>query len=289
VVAACFSGGFAELAFEDADKTRGASSAPRCGLFAGTWDRQTSGCDPDPDRRSQEGYSLHVLQALAGKDRDGKSLPKEQLDYDGDGAIGWLDAHTRARIASTSVDVPTTTSERFLRRIEPGSGPLDAKLLPEEGAVIAALTARLHLEDEAAARARLDDLGGELEELDEELSHAEDALDSAAGDLSARLLEHWPILDDAYHPGFTAALQKDSVAIARWLDDGPLATAYREAERHASALQDRYFDREVDESMVERLVRAYETLHKVSALSHRGGPDWARYQAFLACERGHPE
>src|SRR5262249_20179512 len=59
IVTSCFSGGFAELAFHAADASRGAARAPRCGLFAGPWDRETSGCDPDPDRAAQEGYSLH--------------------------------------------------------------------------------------------------------------------------------------------------------------------------------------------------------------------------------------
>ena len=50
VATSCFSGGFAELAFAHADVNAGPTQVPRCGLFAGTWDRKTSGCDPNPDR-----------------------------------------------------------------------------------------------------------------------------------------------------------------------------------------------------------------------------------------------
>jgi hypothetical protein len=284
VVAACYSGGFAEIAFEGADETRGASVAPRCGLFAGVWDRQTSGCDPDPDRRKQEGYSLHVFQALGGHDRDGKVLPLSEIDYDRDGAVGWLDAHTRARIASTSIDVPTTTSARFLRQVESKLGPPNPAVTPEDQAVIDRLGARLGLRDETEARDRLDELGDQLDDLDEELVHAEAELDSAARDLSSHLLERWPTLDDPYHAGFAGAIERDALAIRRALEEGPVARAFRDASHRVSKLQDRFFDLEVEESMVERVTRAYETARRASALSRRGGPDWARYRTMLACE-----
>ena len=105
------------VAFETADESRGPSHTPRCGLFAGTWDRETSGCDANPDRRAQESYGLHFLHALAGKDRSGNALEPKRIDFDHDGKIGLLEAHARARIAAMSLDVPTTTSERFLRSV----------------------------------------------------------------------------------------------------------------------------------------------------------------------------
>ena len=122
VIASCFSGGFADLAFAGAHPQGGAARTPRCGLFASEWDQESSGCDPNPDRRAQEGFSVHFLHALRGEDRDGKPLPAAEIDYDGDGRVSLLEAETRARIASRSIDVPTRPRSagcaRSLRRTD---------------------------------------------------------------------------------------------------------------------------------------------------------------------------
>lgn len=152
IATTCFSGGFGELAFAQADAASGrVSPVPRCGVFAGTFDRETSGCDPNPSRKAQESYALHLTHALSGLAKDGSRLARDRLDLDGDGEVGLLEAHTWARIRAESLDVPTTTSERWLRAVEPGSAPLRPELLPEDAAVLAQLGEALGLETEAAA------------------------------------------------------------------------------------------------------------------------------------------
>ncbi|MBK8592387.1 MAG: hypothetical protein IPN77_25380 [Sandaracinaceae bacterium] len=113
MITACFGGGFAELAFAGAEVSAGPASHGACGLFATSAEHESNGCDANPDRQAQQGYALHLLHALRGQGRDGQ--PVLGLDLDGDGRIGLLEAHTRARIASDSIDLPSTTSERFLR------------------------------------------------------------------------------------------------------------------------------------------------------------------------------
>jgi hypothetical protein len=298
LMASCYSGGFAELAFEDADPIRGAARAPRCGLFAGTWDRQTSGCDPNPDRAAQEGYSLHLWHALQGRDRDGRELPLADLDFDGDGRIGPLEAHTRARIASRSIDVPTTTSERYLREVErettparASRGPLRAarpagvETLAEEQALLARLGAELRLTDDEAVEARLDALSEQLDALQAELEAAEAALDQAYGTLAARLLGRWPVLDDPYHPEFAALFHTERTHIATALRELPEAQVYRRAQRAVDVLDGRYWALQIDEARVTRLARAHETLRLHARLQTRGGPALRAYQALLRCER----
>ena len=79
VATTCFSGGLAELVFEDADERKGPARTVTCGLFAAPWDLEASGCDPNPDRAAQEGYALHFLHALRGEDRDGKPLDLTEI------------------------------------------------------------------------------------------------------------------------------------------------------------------------------------------------------------------
>ncbi|MDD9938144.1 MAG: hypothetical protein OXT09_31330 [Myxococcales bacterium] len=291
VVTSCFSGGFAELAFRAADPSKGPAAAPRCGLFAGLSDRETSGCDPDPDRRRQQGYSLHFLQALAARDRQGE--PLAGADLDGDGAISLLEAHARARIASRSIDVPTTTSERFLRHAVPRVPARAPRLelppvLPEERAVVDALADALELRTLAETRRRWEGLDRDLAALDRELAAAERASDAAYQSLAAALLSRWPVLDDAYHPAFERTLADAGPRIEEALSTWPEVRAFSQAERRLRVVDARYSGALVEESTVLRLLRARETLALAATLQARGGPDLAHFERLLACERYVP-
>lgn len=289
VVTSCYSGGFAELVFKGADPGAGGAEGDRCGLFASTWDAEASGCDPDPDRRSHDGYGLHLLNALRGRDRAGVELPVGELDYDGDGRISLLEAHTRARVSMRSMGVPTTTSERWLRAEAPSSGPEKPVALLEEDAVVRALEAQLGLEgrvEEAARRVRDLRLGVEAARRKvEEVDRAEqDAFRVAA----ARLLSRWPVLDDPWHPEFAATVERDGAEIAEALDTWPellaLDLAAKELDR-ASAAVDALERRAVP---YERLARAVDNRAMARRLAAKGGPAWERFQRFIACERSVP-
>jgi hypothetical protein len=265
---------------------RGISRAPRCGLFAGPWDRQTSGCDPNPDRGAQEGYSIHVLHALLGQDRKGRPLPAAEVDFDGDGRIGLLEAHSRARIASLSIDVPTTTSERYLREVEHRHGSIQAALLPEDAAVVAQLGKRLGLPTKTRAEQRWKELSAKLDALDERFEVASAARDRALARLSAELLGRWPVLDDPYHAEFASTLQKHGKAITAMLATSPEAREVEGANSQIEALDVQLRELEPQEAVLMRLLRAYETLALASSLASRGGAKYQNYRTLLACERG---
>lgn len=289
VATSCFSGGFAELAFAAADGNAAKPSrVPRCGLFAGTADRETSGCDPNPDRRAQESYGLHLAHALSGQRRDGSPLPLSSADFDHDGHVGLLDAHTWARIEAVSMDVPTTTSERWLRHAEPGSAAIERSLLPEDAAVVERLGAALGLRSEGEVKKRWAALDRQLGELDDAIAGAEDALADRAADLGTELLERWPVLDDPFHPDFEATFERNRTAIEAMIETSPAALARREADANTRPLYARLDTLAVEEARVSRLLRAYETLHKAAALHARGGPAARYYEQLLACERGAP-
>jgi hypothetical protein len=257
-------------------------------LFAGTADRETSGCDPNPDRRAQESYGLHLANALAGHRRDGAPLSPEAADFDQDGRIGLLDAHTWARIEAVSMDVPTTTSERWLRHAEPGSAAIDRQLLPEDAAVVDRLGAALRLANEPAVRKRWTALDRELGALDDAIGAAEDTLADRVADLGTLVLERWPVLDDAFHPDFEATFEQNRAPLEALLGASAAARARGEADAQVRALYARLDVLAVEEARVLRLLRAYETLHKAAALRARGGPAERYYQQLLACERGAP-
>jgi hypothetical protein len=290
VITSCYSGGFADLAFWHAEAHLGLrSQLPRCGLFAGTADRMTSGCDPNPDRRAQESYGLHMAHALGGSRRDGTPLPLELADFNHDGTIGLLDAHTWASIEADSVDVPTTTSERWLEKhTEPGRAAIDPKLSPEAMAVVERLGAALDLSDERAARARWNALGKELGTIGDQIASAEAQLDVQSDVMSGALLERWPVLDDPYHPDFDAALKENRGAIEQLLSSSPEAQAQAATSEQLRVLYEQLNLTSVTEARVYRVVRAYDTLHRAAALMKSGGAAARYYQTLLACERAAP-
>src|SRR5690606_5691260 len=159
-------------------------------------DLPASGCDPNPDRAAQEGYGLHFLHALRGEDRYGRPLGAEHIDFDGDGRISLLEAHTRVRIASAGGEVPVTTSERWLREVTADldpDGPRAAFDLPEERAVITALG------EATGLGANLDRVTFEIDVLETRMGDVRLLRDEAAAgeeaafaDVSGEMLSRWP-------------------------------------------------------------------------------------------------
>ncbi len=291
VLTSCFSGGFAELAFVEADAQQRRLAPGRCGLFAATVEREASGCDPNPDRAAQEGYGLHFLQALQGRDRAGKVVA---IDLDGDGRVSLLEAHTRARIASRGIDVPTSTSERWLRATpEVGGRPVASAaataVLREEEVVIAALAEQLGLtgrEEEAVAG--LQAVAEDMSEVTGRIDQASAAEDAAYRRTAAQLLARWPVLDDPWHPEFAAMLASERAGIAAELASNAAYAEYQAARAEVEAAEAEQATLLARGALLERLVRALETRTRARLLAARGGADWEGYVELVSCERWVP-
>lgn len=282
VATSCYSGGLAELALRGADG-RGGLGVRGCGLFAATAEREASGCDPNPDRAAQESYALHFLHALRGEDRDGVGLAG--LDLDGDGAVSLLEAHARARVAGGGLDVPTTSSERWLREHAPRRGRAAEVRLPEEEAVLTALTRELGYEGrEEASAGDLERMVAALEAAYERLNEASAGEEAAYRAAAAELLARFPVIDDPWHPDFAATVAREREVIRAVLSGVPMV-AYRRALQAVEAARDEVSGLLVRSARLERLVRARETRALAGRLKARGGPAWRAYEELLACER----
>ena len=270
VITSCHSGGFGELAFAGADPALGPATTDRCGLFAAPWDLPASGCDPNPDRAAHEGYARHFLPALAA----GKSL---------------LEAHTEVRVTSPAPDVPTTTSERWLRHSAPTDSTAATKAfaLPEEDRVVEALTDRLGVKPRAASDA-LKALEASIDALDAERRIGQPDEDAAWRRASASVLARWPVLNDPWHPDFEGALEANRADIKRHLARDPAVVLWRSARRALDEIDMKIWDLRDRSAPLERLARAVETRDLAARLHAQGGPDWTHYLRLLECERGQP-
>ena len=282
----CISGGMAELIYRGADGAQGPSEVDRCGLFASPWDLVATGCDPDPNRRAQEGYGLHFLGALKGQDRDGQALPLATLDLDKDGRISLLEAHTRVRIASRSGDVPTTTSERWLRHVGLVAGSQADVALPEEDAVIEAMARQLGLAGKVeTARGMFEAAEQTLSQTDADVRAAREREDEEAARVAAALLARWPVLDDPWHPDHAVMLTTHHAAIGAFLGQSPEYERFQKALEATARLTELLSKQELAIAPLERLIRALDNKALAGRLAARGGPEWERFQALLACER----
>lgn len=286
VITSCYSGGFGEIAYRGGRPELGPAETDRCGFFAAPWDLQASGCDPDPDRAVHEGYAIHFLAALRGKDRQGRDA-LASLDLDHDGHVSLREAHARAVIASTSLDVPTTTSETWLRTAAPAHGAEKPYAVPEVDAVVTAMAQRTGLVGrETRARAELVRRHDAMARLADELVAIDEDEASAYRAASAALLSRWPVLDDPWHPDFHVTLAREHDAIAAFFDGAPEMLTWREARARIEALDQRADDERVDAAPYERLVRALDNRLLAARLHAQGGAAWEHYVRVLACERG---
>lgn len=292
VMTTCFSGGFAELAFRAGQPGVGQIGPTRCGVFASAWDREASGCDPNPARGEQEGYAMHFVNALRRRDREGRSLGRA-IDYDGDGRISLLDAHTRARIASSSIDVPVTTSERWLEAVMPEvptPQPLagDSFSLPEEGAVVARLGRALGVRDWAGTEQALSQVLNSMHALEGELDGLHGELDARFADLRMALLARWPRMED---PLWFASFIRDSSGAAealRVLRESDVGLAYTGVSATIAERTARLDALLVREARLQRVLRAYHTEWRAQAVSRRGGHVLAPFTLLRECERWSP-
>lgn len=281
VFTTCFSGGFAEVAFAAADESKGAVPDDVCGLFASTWDLEAGGCDPDPDRGLHDGYGVHFLNALDGKTRTNETVA---ADIAGDGRVSLLDAHTYARMKSGSIDVPTTTSERWLRSTVEPATRAEPYEMPHEAAVITALGPKFDNPDEDAARERLQKLDAEIAALADAEAAAIALETEAYWDVAAAMLARWPVIDDPWHPLWQGTIDTHRAEITAFLQTSPLMAAFGARTEEVNAISTERIALEVRRAPLMRLVRAHETRRLAGALAARGGPDWERFQKFRACE-----
>lgn len=289
VMTTCFSGGFAEAAFDGDALVVGDSPAGEvCGLFASTWDREAGGCDPNPERGQHDGYGVHFLNALAGRDREGDAVPPTSPS--GGKTTTLLDAHTSARLRSGSIDVPTTTSEWHLRNVVAGdvAAGADPGLLPHEDLVVSRLGDRLKLADEAATNRRLKELLSAVETARAAETLAAEAEADAYYEVAGELLARWPLLDDPWHPRWQATVDAERAAIRGHLDKSAAVAGLDAAMKNTNRISNERAELEVRVAPVLRLARAYENRRLAAALRRAGGRDWSRFQRLRTCEDSAP-
>ena len=282
ISSACFSGGLAATAARSLDEI---GRPPVCGLFAAPWDREATGCDPNPDRTAQDGFALHFFSALAGRRADGTTIPAQTIDLDGDGRITPLEAHAFVRAEVENTDVPTTSSATYALDTAPVSGPTRRLQLPVEAHVVQTLAQRLGVvEDPRAVQAAVETAQRRFDTAHATAEQARLDEDAAFRSVAAELLSRWPGLDDPWRDDFEARLRAARPAVEAYFEASETYRRYRAARKRSHAALAQLFEIARREAMLDRLARARATLDAVARLAAADPDGFARFETLRRCE-----
>lgn len=301
VMVQCYSGGFANMVFEEGDDENGLADASRCGFFATVKDRVAAGCTPDIAEEDYHEYSTYFWAAIGGRTRIGKSIDKP--DYDQDGRVSFLEAHAYALLTSPTIDISVKTSDVFLRTYSTLEAEENAALLtletpyddllavadPIETAVIEGLSEQLGLTDgKRAVAAR--DLAKSIEKEKKEIEGRKRKL---GGELSGIrkhirkvLRDQWPEMENPWHPDVADFLAVDAAPIVSAIESHSEYSRFMELKSNVRELDDSRFDLERRWVKCQRLVRTLENVVLAANLTHVASPEilerYARLQAAEA-------
>lgn len=112
VMAQCYSGGFANMIYQDGYPKRSVVPHNRCGFFATLKQYQSVGCTPAVNEADYEDYSSSFFAGLSGRSRVGKSIGS--ADYNRDQQVSFAEAHAFAKVDGQTTDIPISTVENWL-------------------------------------------------------------------------------------------------------------------------------------------------------------------------------
>jgi len=300
VMVQCYSGGFANIVFDEGNDEKGLAAASRCGFFSTVHDRVAAGCTPDIAEEDYHEYSTYFWAAIGGKTRMGE--PIEKPDYDHDGRVSFVEAHAYALLNSPTIDISVKTSDVFLRTYSTLEDDANEALLtldapcddllavadPVERAVIQGLSSQLALtESDRTAAARK--LAKSIEKERKQISSRKRKLNSELGKIRKHirnvLRERWPEMENPWHPDVASFLAVDSAAIISAIETHREYSRFVELRSNVEELEASRFDLERRWVKCQRLIRALENVVLAANLTHVASPEiLARYARLQAEE-----
>lgn len=300
VMVQCYSGGFANIVFDEGDDEKGLASASRCGFFATVKDRVAAGCTPDISEEDYHEYSTYFWAAVGGKTRMGEAI--EKPDYDHDGKVSFAEAHAYALLTSPTIDISVKTSDVFLRTYSTLEADGDESLLtlstpyesllevsdPIERAVIEGLSSQLGLtaSDRAeAARQLAKSIEGEKKQLEGRKRKLNGELGGIRKHIRDELRDQWPELENPWHPDVAEFMALEAAAITNVIESHSEYSRFVELRSNIGELEEGSFDLERRWVKCQRLIRTLENVVLAANLTRVASPEiLSRYAQLQAQE-----
>jgi hypothetical protein len=300
VMVQCFSGGFSDVIYNDADPAKGLSPHNRCGFFATTFDRTAAGCTPDIDEEDYHDYSTSFWAALYGRSRTGKTIPPP--DYDGDGRVSLAEAHAYALINSDTVDISLKTSDEFLRRYstteeagvkgratsEIGYDRLLKLADPADRAVLRGLAEQLKLEPSNPLQSvRTIATGIDLRRkfLGTRKHRLEKERDALRPVLQSLLTNRWPELRNFLNPLAEKVIADEADRIVKTVESAPQYAEFLKRDEEVDRVESQSLALERKWVKCQRFIRTAETVDLAANLASHASPEiQQRYHQLVVAE-----
>jgi hypothetical protein len=276
VMVQCYSGGFADLVFNEGFSKNQVCPQSRAGFFATMSNLTASGCTTSASEESYADYSTYFFAALGARDRMGHAIEKSRIDLDGDGKISLAEAHAYAQINAESVDIPTCTSDSFLRRIvaidtagafkdQTYTRLRGKSMRATQSAVLDALAEQLKLAD------RKPDLLDSVRDLDSadatEMRRQSDQrrrvarnYDRARNDLRGMLENRWPELAAPWHPRVASIVREQSDEIIKAVESHPAYQRMTKTGAQLDLIDEKTDHLEIEHAKCQRFIRVLENI-----------------------------
>lgn len=300
VMVQCFSGGFANVIYHNADPAKGLADRDVCGFFATVPDRIAAGCTPDINEADDHEYSTDFFAALSGQTRGGHPITGS-ADFNHDGLIGLDEAHAYAVIHDPTLDIPTKTSDEFLRHFSRETGTpaglltadalyadLRAAAGPADRAVLDTLSNQLHLTGDARVKQAVHE-SAELESLRHQLHQRRRDLQSEyqslRNQLAGALRSRWPELANPWHPRVAQIMANEADAVTTLLARQPGFGRFLSLETELDGGEQRDLDLEKRWARYQRFIRTAHTIALAANLPKVATPETCRrYQRLITLE-----
>ena len=302
VMVQCYSGGFANIVFNEGDEKLGFTAANRCGFYATVHDRVAAGCTPDINEADYHEYSSYFWSAIRGRTRTGQ--PVDRPDFDQDGHTSFAEAHAYALLESVTLDISIKTSDAFLRAFSKlGDGKGDGLLHADspyedllahaasvDAAVLQGLSATLGLAGQsraADANKLAEELMNQKKKLDGQRREKSGQFNGICKDMQSRLKDRWPEIANKWHPRMTELLTSDSADFVAEVESHPRYSEFVRLHEEMAHLETEKFDLDRRWVKCQRLIRALENVAYAANLpqvADQAGQD--RYADLVAAEAG---
>jgi hypothetical protein len=286
VMVQCYSGSFANLLFEEGDPNGPTTQRDIAGFFATVRERVAAGCTPELNEAEYHDFTSYFFAAMAGVDRVGRTV--RGADYNRDGRVGMDEAYCYTLIHNISMDVPTCTSDLFLRRFmtmqdeeifKTSYATVLSWTTPAQRAALESLSRSLKLSgDDRGQTAYLRMRGLDPNRpAQNPLASARRRYARAHQQARRELFMRWPALET---PGIDRWEQtrKEAQRTLESLSKTGVFHELLEAETALTAAEQQEYQREIEEARLMRFVRLFKTVVLTHAL--REGTDESLKSCF---------
>lgn len=274
VMVQCYSGGFSDMIYADAEAKPTPIDRPWCGFYATVPDRVAAGCTPDTKEDDYHEYSTYFFEALRGLDR--LDRPMQRPDFNGDGITTLEEAHASVVIRSKTIDIPIRTSDRYLRKLNfqvpEGDTAFDRKTSletlrtfgnPVQVAIVDSLIETLGIDPAnpgQGAEALADRMESEKRDFDRDQRRSRDEARKLAETLKNHVIQTWPELQNPWSPFAQALIVEESDAILSAIEDHASCESFDARRAESKRLAEEAMERDRRYVKCQRLLYALETL-----------------------------